>query len=76
MTCGAPAAAHRASRWDRLAPGRRRRIRFTLDGNGWRFARGHRIVLELLGADAPTYGDSPEPFAAELRDLRVRLPIR
>src|SRR4051794_10406884 len=39
----------------RLAPGQRGRFRFALDGNGWRFAPGHGIVVELLGRDAPTY---------------------
>jgi hypothetical protein len=52
------------------------RFRFALDGNGWRFAKGHRIVVELLGRDAPTYGASPEPFSATLSGVRVTLPIR
>ena len=60
----------------RLAPGQKGRFRFALDGNGWRFARGHRIVVELLGRDAPTYGASPAPFSATLRRVRVALPVR
>jgi hypothetical protein len=32
-----------------------RTVRFSLNGNGWRFARGHTVKVELLGRDAPTY---------------------
>jgi hypothetical protein len=60
----------------RLADNQAGAFRFALDGNGWRFAKGDRIVLELLGRDAPTYGPSPAPFAAKLRNLRVTLPVR
>lgn len=60
----------------RLADDQRGRFRFVLDGNGWRFARGHRIVVELLGRDAPTYRPSPAAFSARLGDLRVVLPVR
>ena len=49
---------------------------FKLDGNGWRFARGHRIVFELLGRDAPTYLPSPGSFSAKLSNLRFSLPVR
>jgi predicted acyl esterase len=47
-----------------------------LDGNGWRFETGHRIVVELLGRDAPAYRASPTPFSAKLRNLRIELPVR
>lgn len=60
----------------RLTDNQRGRFRFVLDGNGWRFARGHRIVVELLGRDAPTYLPSTTNFSASLSDLRIRLPIR
>ena len=60
----------------RLDVDQKGRFRFMLDGNGWRFAKGHRIVVELLGRDAPTYGASPEPFRATLRGVRVTLPVR
>jgi fermentation-respiration switch protein FrsA (DUF1100 family) len=60
----------------RLTTNQKGRVRFTLDGNGWRFAKGHRIVLELLGRDAPTYGPSPNAFSATLRGVTVRLPVR
>jgi hypothetical protein len=60
----------------RLTNDQRGRFRFTLDGNGWRFASGHRIVVELLGRDAPTYAPSPTPFSARLKHVRVSLPVR
>jgi hypothetical protein len=51
-------------------------FKFTLDGNGWKFAKKHRIVVELLGRDAPTYGKSPTPFSATLTKVKVALPLR
>ena len=69
-----PAADHPR----RLPPpdDQRGRFRFVLDGNGWRFPAGHRIVVELLGRDAPTYLASPAAFSARLRDLKITLPVR
>jgi fermentation-respiration switch protein FrsA (DUF1100 family) len=60
----------------RLDTNQKGSFRFTLDGNGWRFAKGHRIVVELLGRDAPTYGPSPSPFRATLTKVKVSLPVR
>jgi hypothetical protein len=60
----------------RLTGNQRGRFRLVLDGNGWRFAKGHRIVVELLGRDAPTYLPSPAEFSARVSDLRIRLPVR
>ncbi|QEC49061.1 hypothetical protein FSW04_16755 [Baekduia soli] len=60
----------------RLTDHQQGRVRFTLDGNGWRFAKGHRIVVELLGRDDPTYGPSPAAFRATLTKVRVALPVR
>jgi hypothetical protein len=51
-------------------------FRFILDGNGWKFRKGHGIVVELLGRDAPTYGPSPASFSATLTKLKVALPVR
>jgi pimeloyl-ACP methyl ester carboxylesterase len=48
---------------------------FTLDGNGYRFGKGHRVVVELLGRDAPTYGPSPNAFSAKLTHVKVHLPV-
>jgi X-Pro dipeptidyl-peptidase-like protein len=60
----------------RLTTNQKGRFRFALDGNGWRFAKGHRIVLELLGADPPTYARSPGAFSAKLAGVRIALPVR
>jgi fermentation-respiration switch protein FrsA (DUF1100 family) len=60
----------------RLAANQKGHFTFTLDGNGWLFKKGHRIVVELLGSDAPTYGASPEPFTAKLSKLKVKFPLR
>jgi hypothetical protein len=51
-------------------------FRFTLDGNAYRFPKGHRIVIELLGRDAPTYGPSPTTFSATLTKVKAVLPMR
>jgi predicted acyl esterase len=60
----------------RLANNQAGAFRFALDGNGWRFAKGHRIVVELLGRDAPAYGASPGAFSATLTGVQVQLPLR
>jgi hypothetical protein len=51
-------------------------FRFTLDGNAYKFPKGHRIVVELLGRDAPTYGASPTTFSATLTKVKAMLPMR
>jgi hypothetical protein len=58
----------------RLRPGGT--VRFSLNGNGWRFARGHTVKVELLGRDAPTYRPSNGTFSATLSHVRVTLPTR
>ena len=60
----------------RLTDNQHGAVRFTLDGDGWRFPRGHRIVVELLGRDAPTYGPSPATFRATVTNVGMGLPIR
>jgi predicted acyl esterase len=53
-----------------------RTVSFRLNGNGWRFRRGHRVRLELLGRDAPTYRASNGAFTVTVSRLRVTLPTR
>jgi pimeloyl-ACP methyl ester carboxylesterase len=60
----------------RLTNNQRGAFSFQLDGGGWHFAKGHRIVVELLGRDAPTYGPSPDTFSATLTDVTASLPVR
>jgi hypothetical protein len=54
----------------------RRTVDFALNGNACRFPAGHRIRLELLGRDAPTYRPANGEFSVTVRNLRVRLPTR
>jgi hypothetical protein len=51
-------------------------VSFDLNGNGYRFAKGHRVKLELLGRDAPTYRAANRDFSVTLRNLTVTLPTR
>jgi hypothetical protein len=60
----------------RLTPDQQGRIAFDLHGNGYRFARGHTVRLELVGADAPTHRASNAPFTVAVSRLKVRLPVR
>jgi hypothetical protein len=53
-----------------------RTVSFSLNGNGWRFARGHRARVEVLGRDAPTYRPSNGTFSVRVTRLRATLPTR
>jgi hypothetical protein len=48
---------------------------FQLHAKGWRFANGRIPKLELLGNDAPYSRPSNTPFAIDVADLVLRLPI-
>ncbi len=52
------------------------RNRWWLHPAAWRFERGHKAVLELLGNDAPYARPSNDQFEIEVRRLRVALPTR
>jgi predicted acyl esterase len=75
--------------WDVLASGEQRivsrgvyrlsenqtgAITFQLHGNGYEFAKGDTVKLELLGRDAPYYKASNSPFTVEVSNLSVSLP--
>lgn len=49
-------------------------ITFQLHGNGYEFAKGDTVKLELLGRDAPYYRASNTSFTVEVSDLSVALP--
>jgi fermentation-respiration switch protein FrsA (DUF1100 family) len=53
-----------------------RTLSLRLNGNGWRFARGHTVKVELLGRDAPTYRPSNGTFSVDVSRLSVVLPTR
>ena len=58
----------------RLRPGAA--VRFDLNGNGYRFARGHQVKVELLGRDSPAYRAPNRAFSVTVRELTVALPTR
>jgi predicted acyl esterase len=49
-------------------------IKFQLHGNGYEFAKGDTVKLELLGRDAPYYRASNTSFTVEVSNLTVSLP--
>jgi len=49
-------------------------ISFQLHGNGYRFAAGHTVQLELLGRDPPYYQAGSLPFTVNTSKLTVALP--
>jgi predicted acyl esterase len=51
-------------------------VRVDLNGNGYRFARGHQVKLELLGRDSLTYRPANRDFSVTLRNLTVTVPTR
>jgi hypothetical protein len=59
---------------DRLAENQEGTITFQLHGNGYAFAPGDTVKLQLLGRDAPYYRASNGTFAIEVSSLSVSLP--
>jgi predicted acyl esterase len=49
-------------------------LEFQLHGNGYHFAKGHTVQLELLGRDAPYYQAGNLPFTVRVSNLAVALP--
>jgi predicted acyl esterase len=49
-------------------------ITFQLHGNGYEFAKGDTVKLQLLGRDAPYYRASNGTFAVEAQKLTASLP--
>jgi predicted acyl esterase len=49
-------------------------VTFQLHGNGYEFAPGDTVKLELLGRDAPYYRASNGTFSIEVSNLTVSLP--
>jgi predicted acyl esterase len=49
-------------------------ITFQLHGNGYEFAKGDTVKLQLLGRDAPYYRASNGTFSIEVSKLTVALP--
>ncbi len=49
-------------------------IVFQLHGNGYRFAQGHTVELQLLGRDTPYYQASNSTFSVAVSHVTVQLP--
>jgi fermentation-respiration switch protein FrsA (DUF1100 family) len=49
-------------------------ITFQLHGNGYEFAKGDTVKLQLLGRDAPYYRASNGVFSVEASNVKVSLP--
>ena len=47
-----------------------------LNGNGWRFAKGHRIRIELTAGDPPTFRPSNGSFSLRILTEKATLPTR
>ena len=60
----------------RLEDDQKGRIVFQLFGNGWRFAKGHRAKLELLGSDPNFLRTSNFAFTVRTIRVGVELPGR
>ncbi|MFL5855962.1 MAG: CocE/NonD family hydrolase [Solirubrobacteraceae bacterium] len=61
----------------RFAPGEKPgTIVFQLFGNGWRFAAGHKVRLELLGRDPQMFRPSNGSFSVRVADVAAHLPVR
>jgi len=58
----------------RLSENEQGQITFQLHGNGYQFAEGDTVKLELLGRDAPYYRASNGTFAVALSNVTVSLP--
>ncbi|MGN6276061.1 MAG: CocE/NonD family hydrolase [Solirubrobacterales bacterium] len=57
-----------------LEPSQSGLIALQLHGNGYHFAKHHKVELQLLGRDAPYYQPSNFPFTVNISHLQVTLP--
>ena len=60
----------------RLLPDQRGVALFQLHGNGYRFAAGHRVRLELVGREPDYLRPSNGAFTVTLGPISVELPVR
>ncbi len=58
----------------RLTGNQTGQVKFQLHGNGYQFAAGDTVKLELLGRDAPYYRASNGAFTVQVSNLTVKLP--
>jgi pimeloyl-ACP methyl ester carboxylesterase len=60
----------------RLTPNQTGDVAFELHGNGYRFRKGHRVKLELVGSSDPLFRASNGHFTVKLSDVRASIPTR
>jgi pimeloyl-ACP methyl ester carboxylesterase len=60
----------------RLTPNQKGRIVFQLQGNGYRFAKGSTVKLELRGRTPNLYRPSNGSFRVDLSDVALEIPTR
>jgi X-Pro dipeptidyl-peptidase C-terminal non-catalytic domain len=60
----------------RLTNNQRGKVIFELNGNGYKFAKGHRVELELLGQDPNYLRKSNGNFTVTVSKLSLSLPTR
>jgi hypothetical protein len=51
-------------------------LTYELHGNGWRFAEGHRIRIEIAQDDHPFVQQSSVPSSTTLDGVSLRIPVR
>ena len=51
-------------------------VTYQLHGNGWRFAAGHRVKIELAQDDDPFVHLSETPSSATLTGATLKIPVR
>jgi hypothetical protein len=60
----------------RLTNDQKGKLAFQLNGNGYKFANGHRVELELLGQDPNYLRKSNGRFRVKVSKLSLSLPTR
>jgi hypothetical protein len=60
----------------RLTNDQKGKLGFQLNGNGYKFANGHRVELELLGQDPNYLRKSNGRFSVKVSKLSLSLPTR
>ena len=60
----------------RLSENQTGTITLQLHCNGYEFAKGDTVKLELLGRDAPQWRASNAPFTVEVSNLTAKLPTK
>jgi pimeloyl-ACP methyl ester carboxylesterase len=58
----------------RLSPNQRGRIAIKLFGNGYRFAKGHQVKLELTGSDPNYFRTANGSFSVRVSKLVLHMP--